>query len=160
MKFKHSLALTGLCALLLVSSTQAATPNPACQIARQGDSHVLSLTWHPAFCQSRPNLEECAVTDPNAYQAGHFILHGLWPNKSGCGIDYGFCGEVKQTVNPFCNYPKIELSDAERKSLGEVMPGMGSCLDRHEWWKHGSCAPYTPTEYFTLAGRWVYLVDG
>ena len=113
----------------------------SCQIAGQQDSYKLALNWHPAFCEKKPNKPECQISDESVYQAGNFTLHGLWPNKVGCGKAYGFCAEIKQARRPFCNYPELKIDPGIRLRLNQIMPsaGAGSCLQRHEWFKHGSC---------------------
>lgn len=115
--------------------------NNSCSTAGQADSYVLALSWQPAFCEIKPQKPECQITDPTAYQAKHFTLHGLWPNKKNCGTHYAFCGEVKGQKQDFCDYPEIELDPASQAALAEVMPSVsaGSCLERHEWHKHGTC---------------------
>ena len=113
----------------------------SCQIAGQQDSYKLALSWHPAFCEKKPNKAECRINDKSVYHAGNFTLHGLWPNKVGCGKTYGFCADVKQVRRPFCHYPKLKLDAEVRSRLNQIMPsaGAGTCLQRHEWFKHGSC---------------------
>ncbi|MDF9391952.1 MULTISPECIES: ribonuclease T2 family protein [Methylococcus] len=123
-----------------------------CDVAGQADAYVLALSWEPAFCELKPDKPECRLADPVAYSARHFSLHGLWPNKSGCGTDYGFCGEVKQPRRDFCDYPPITLDPVRKASLAEVMPGTASCLERHEWHKHGTCQTAMSSDaYFALA---------
>ena len=125
-----------------------------CSKVGHADSYVLALSWQPAFCEIKSNKPECSVTDPNVYQARHFTLHGLWPNQQQCGIDYGFCGEIKQKQENFCNYPAVDLDTASRDSLAEVMPSVsaGSCLERHEWHKHGTCqAHWSVQQYYELS---------
>lgn len=125
----------------------------SCNTAGQGDSYVLALSWQPAFCETKPDKAECKITDPKVYQAKHFTLHGLWPNKKSCGTHYGFCGDVKNQKSNFCDYPAVQLDDVPRTSLAEVMPSVtaGSCLERHEWHKHGTCAQWSLEDYFDLA---------
>jgi ribonuclease T2 len=126
----------------------------ACDTAGQADGYVLALSWQPAFCETKPGKPECRVTDPTAYQARNFTLHGLWPNKKVCGIGYGFCGEVKRQEGDFCDYPEVPLQTATRASLAQVMPSVaaGSCLERHEWHKHGTCQDrWSDDEYFDLS---------
>jgi ribonuclease T2 len=125
-----------------------------CNVAGQADSYVLALSWQPAFCETTPEKPECRITEPTAYQARHFTLHGLWPNKQGCGISYGFCGEVKTQEQDFCDYPMVVLNTASRISLAQVMPSVevGSCLERHEWYKHGTCQTvWSDDEYFDVS---------
>lgn len=133
---------------------QAGNGTGQCSKAGYADSYVLALSWQPAFCEIKANKPECSVTDPDVYQARHFTLHGLWPNQKQCGIDYGFCGEVKQKQEDFCNYPAVDLDTASRDSLAEVMPSVsaGSCLERHEWHKHGTCqAHWSVQQYYELS---------
>ncbi|UJP04581.1 MAG: ribonuclease T, partial [Nitrosomonas sp.] len=124
-----------------------------CDTAGQADSYVLALSWQPAFCETKPDKAECRITDPKVYQARHFALHGLWPNKKNCGTHYGFCGDIKKQKNDFCDYPAVQLDNDTRASLAEVMPSVtaGSCLERHEWHKHGTCQGWSITEYFDVS---------
>jgi ribonuclease T2 len=47
------------------------------------------------------------------------------------------------------------------QQLKKLMPSFyyGSCLERHEWTKHGSCQNLTVDEYFSLAMRLASEVD-
>ena len=112
-----------------------------CRTAGFGDSYVLALSWQPAFCETHSDKPECAVRDPEAYQAKALALHGLWPNRDGCGRNYGFCGPHRRQERPFSDYPPVSLAPETREALGVVMPSAahGSCLQRHEWHKHGAC---------------------
>ena len=122
----------------------------SCSIAGEADSHVLALSWQPAFCEIKPQKPECKITDPQVYQAKHFTLHGLWPNKKSCGTHYAFCGDVKAQKQNFCDYPEIKLNPTSQTALAEVMPSVtaGSCLERHEWHKHGTCQAAKSIEEF------------
>lgn len=127
--------------------------NPvACRTPNAYDSHVLAISWQPAFCEMH-HKTECQSLDSNRYDASHFTLHGLWPNKQGCGIDYGFCGEVRHRPGDFCDYPTVNLTEPVHARLGVVMPSAkhGTCLQRHEWWKHGTCRDADPNVYYNLA---------
>ncbi|AEJ01442.1 ribonuclease T2 [Nitrosomonas sp. Is79A3] len=122
----------------------------SCSITGEADSHVLALSWQPAFCETKPQKPECKITDPQVYQAKHFTLHGLWPNKKSCDTHYAFCGDVKAQKQNFCDYPEIKLNPTSQASLAEVMPSVtaGSCLERHEWHKHGTCQSAKSIEEF------------
>lgn len=125
-----------------------------CQIAKQYDSHVLALSWQPGFCQTRGSQRtECQQSNNQQLSAKQFSLHGLWPNRQGCGISYGYCGEVTKQPAQFCNYPKIDLSQHTREQLHQIMPSAayGTCLQRHEWWKHGTCRDSSAQQYYQLA---------
>jgi ribonuclease T2 len=135
-------------------------PGPAgaaCGVPAQADGYVFAVSWQPAFCESQPSQPECNINDPNAYQATHFTLHGLWPNKTGCGRNYSYCGPVKTPPANFCAYPHVALSPEVRNKLAVVMPsvGAGSCLERHEWHKHGTCQNGTADQYYGQAAALV-----
>lgn len=130
--------------------------------AGMSDSYVLALSSQPGFCQTygyEAGKPECAHLSKNSYQANHFTLHGLWPNQNACGQRYGFCG-VKQQNN-HCDYSPLELSADVSENLKRIMPGYqyGSCLERHEWNKHGSCQVLSADEYFSLAMHLVTEAD-
>ncbi|MEW6037570.1 MAG: ribonuclease T [Pseudomonadota bacterium] len=132
-----------------------------CDLAGQADAYVLALSWQPAFCELKPDKQECRTADPAAYPARNFSLHGLWPNKSGCGTGYGFCGEVKRPRRDFCDYPPIALDPANRAALAEIMPGAASCLERHEWHKHGACqTAWSSDAYFAVAAELTRQFNG
>ena len=118
------------------------------------DSYVLALSWQPAFCESHRDKPECRIEDKKSYQARNFTLHGLWPNKKSCGTRYGFCGEVRSRPGDFCDYPLLSLFTEVRTDLEQVMPSAaaGSCLQRHEWFKHGTCqTDWSMDEYYEVS---------
>jgi ribonuclease T2 len=45
----------------------------------------------------------------------------------------------------------MKLSEASSNDLAAAMPGTVTGLDRHEWWKHGTCSALPPDEYFAIA---------
>nr|HAT8714248.1 ribonuclease T [Legionella jordanis] len=126
------------------------------QLPNLADSYILALSWHPGFCQSygyEAGKAECKHLKANAYSAHHLILHGLWPNQQICGEHYGYCA-----VNPrknHCDYPPLAFSAKVDERLRQFMPSYaaGTCLERHEWYKHGSCQILTNDAYFSLAMR-------
>jgi ribonuclease T2 len=140
------------------STTGTSSNGSSCGTPAQADSYVFALSWQPAFCESKPNKPECAIRDPKVYQATHFTLHGLWPNKNSCGTKYGYCGQVKSQPSDFCQYPPVNLSSAVTDKLAVVMPSVGahSCLERHEWHKHGTCQSGSADEYYTRATALVH----
>lgn len=125
----------------------------SCNTKNLADSYVLALSWQPAFCEIKPDKAECKVTDASSYQANNFTLHGLWPNRNTCGIGYGWCDKKITKQKKFCNYQKLELTDETRNSLEKYMPSAkhGTCLQRHEWYKHGSCQNLSPSSYYDLS---------
>lgn len=126
------------------------------QNAGHADSYVLALSWQPAFCQTygyEAGKPECLKLKPGSYQASHLVLHGLWPNQDNCGQNYGFCEAEPQKSH--CDYPALNLDTDTAKKLQVVMPSYayGSCLERHEWYKHGTCQILSQSAYFDLASR-------
>lgn len=134
------------------------TPNE-CNTQGAIDSVVLAMSWQPAFCEEKASKPECQLSQflsPDSYQANNFTLHGMWPNKNSCGQNYGFCGEVKTSAKDFCDYPEVSIvSHNVERELLFVMPSKaaGSCLDRHEWHKHGTCQSLDSSKYFHRAVR-------
>ncbi|GAB6043400.1 ribonuclease T2 family protein [Endothiovibrio diazotrophicus] len=152
--------VSGECGTAEVKGAEAARPDsgggapPVCDIAGEADGYVFAVSWQPAFCATHRDQPECRITDPDSYQAKNFTLHGLWPNKGACGTRYGWCGEQKPISGDFCQYPPLEMVDGVRRELGRVMPSAaaGSCLQRHEWYKHGTCQRlFTDDGYFAVA---------
>lgn len=126
------------------------------------DSNVLALSSQPGFCQTygyEASKPECVHLSKNSYQAKHLTLHGLWPNQNACGHHYGFCGVPQQ--NHHCDYSPIELTTEVSENLKKLMPGykFGSCLERHEWNKHGSCQILSVDSYFARAMQLLTEVD-
>lgn len=126
------------------------------------DSHVLALSSQPGFCQTygyRAGKPECKKLSQKSYQANHLTLHGLWPNQDACGTHYGFC-DITPRQN-HCDYSPLQLSSNVMEQLKKLMPSFnyGSCLERHEWNKHGSCQILSTDDYFTLAMRLTSEMD-
>jgi len=120
------------------------------------DANVLALSWLPGFCQTygyEKGKPECLHLSKSEFAASHLVLHGLWPNQASCGQRYGFCGVEEKTNH--CDYAPLELGAPVAYLLSEMMPSYaeGSCLERHEWNKHGSCQTLTMDQYFDLAAR-------
>lgn len=137
-----------------VSSSASANKN-GCSVTGKADSYVLALSWQPAFCEGHSKKPECGIADTNAYQAKHFTLHGLWPNLSSCGTHYGFCGEYSsKKMGDFCQYKSLSMKAKTKEELTQKMPGVASCLERWEWYKHGTCQSQWDVDgYFGLATR-------
>jgi ribonuclease T2 len=117
------------------------------------DSNVLAISWQPAFCSGHSQKPECANLDHEAFALNNFTLHGLWPNRTECKLDYGFCGSYTEDQSDFCKFPDDGLDSLEARLLGILMPSVkyGTCLDRHEWWKHGTCRDTSSDRYFLLS---------
>ncbi|WP_395016907.1 hypothetical protein [Dongia sp.] len=130
----------------------------ACGFAQAEDSYVLALSWQPGFCAARPEAAEC---NPAPKDQPRLTLHGLWPqwDVNGDGKrddDDDFCvlGDFNRKVimgldaGNWLELPPVVLSGAGSKDLERAMPGSRDGLDRHEWWKHGSCTGLKPEDYF------------
>lgn len=130
--------------------------------AGMADSHVLALSSQSGFCETygyEAGKPECRKLARNSYQANHLTLHGLWPNQDNCGQHYGFCGASPKSNH--CDYSPVDLSNKVAIELKRLMPSYnyGSCLERHEWNKHGTCTILSTDDYFSLAMRLVTEMD-
>lgn len=125
-----------------------------CRTKGLTDAYILAFSWQYAFCESRPDKPECKEGRlPTGPDLG-FSLHGLWPQQNGCDKNYAFCGEVKRRPKHFCDYPAVSLDADTRGRLATHMPGSsyGSCLQRHEWHKHGSCqGEWSADRYYDIS---------
>jgi ribonuclease T2 len=119
--------------------------------------YVLALSWQPAFCEANEARPECRALDASDFAATHLTVHGLWPNdRPGAGPTYcGVDAETRELDRPktWCELPEPEMSGMTRAHLAQTMPGVASCLDRHEWIKHGTCAGLGAERYFGEALR-------
>jgi ribonuclease T2 len=122
----------------------------------KADTNILALSSQTGFCENygyEAGKPECLHLSKNSFEATHLTLHGLWPNQDSCGQHYGYC-EVKPKPN-HCDYTPLHLSTEVSTTLSKLMPSyhFGSCLERHEWSKHGSCQFLSDNDYFALALR-------
>jgi ribonuclease T2 len=147
--------------VLAVIPLSAAAQN----VAGQFDDYTLAMSWEPAFCEGKPAAPECASQPSGRFDTDHLALHGLWPNKDGDSAhSYGNCGvdQAQQDLDrapTWCRLPEPPLSAATRVELTAVMPGVASCLDHHEWSKHGTCSGMNADDYFSLAAAIVRQVS-
>ena len=124
----------------------------ACDDSPTVTHYVLALSWQPAFCELNADKPECRELDGGDFAASHLAVHGLWPNDrpgsgpSHCGVDQA----TKALDEPknWCSLPQPKLEAETRAALDPAMPGIASCLDRHEWIKHGTCAGIDADDYF------------
>ncbi|MBS0236319.1 MAG: hypothetical protein JSS50_03145 [Proteobacteria bacterium] len=148
--------------ILFIVQPIAGYTDEVCSIANLSDSYVLAASWQPGFCKGHADKQECKAMDKYQYAGSNFTLHGLWPNKTSCGKTYGFCDRtvVAEPAEPghFCDLPTLNWSDSTKEYVQKYMPSVqhGTCLERHEWWKHGTCSGYSVDEYFTIS---VSLLD-
>ena len=136
-------------------SSQPQEPGPGEE--RDGDKpraeYVLSVSWQPAFCETKRDKPECATESPDRFDATHFTLHGLWPQpRRNAYCDVPPEMSLADKNGDWDQLPEPKLSDATRQKLAQVMPGTQSNLERHEWIKHGTCARADSADaYFSQA---------
>lgn len=125
------------------------------------DYYVLALSWQPAFCETKSRKPECASQTNGRFDATNFVLHGLWPNQNNDpSHNFGYCEQPQTIINTdqdgdWCELPELPLSAAVANELTTFMPGAASCLDHHEWYKHGTCAGMSADAYFALTNELV-----
>jgi len=121
------------------------------------DYYVLALSWQPAFCETKSQKPECRSQDNSRFDATNFVLHGLWPNQNDDpSHSFAYCEQPNNIINTdkdsdWCDLPELPLSAAVENDLNTFMPGAASCLDNHEWYKHGTCAGMSADAYFALS---------
>ncbi len=121
------------------------------------DYYVLALSWQPAFCETASRKPECASQTGERYDAVNFVLHGLWPNQNDDpSHSFAYCAQPAAVIDTdkegdWCDLPDPALSTAVENDLNTFMPGKASCLDQHEWTKHGTCAGMDADAYFGLS---------
>jgi len=122
--------------------------------------YLLAVSWQPAFCETHTSKPECGEEEPTAYEATHFTLHGLWPQPESniyCGVSSQIKTQDKQSQ--WCQMPSINLSETTMSALITVMPGVASCLQNHEWYKHGICYGDPADTYFCEAIQLLYQLN-
>ncbi|MGA9993277.1 MAG: ribonuclease I [Thiobacillaceae bacterium] len=118
------------------------------------DYYTLSLSLAPAYCEENPgrarHSRECGQLTDAGFRAQPLTLHGLWPSR----LDRhhpAWCGKDNREGGGFCGKDAVPLSAPVRQRLGRVMPGTADCLERYEWWKHGSCSGLGADAFFDRA---------
>lgn len=140
--------------LLVLMLNKDLVAESSCRIGNTHDSYVLAVTWHAGFCLAHEKNAGCKGVANDVYARENFTLHGLWPNKIGCQQNYAFCDAGSNNAGKLCSLPPVGgLSKGAAENLHRVMPSAreGGCLDRHEWWKHGTCSGVNEDAYFTLS---------
>ncbi len=121
------------------------------------DYYVLALSWQPAFCETQSRKPECQSQDNGRFDTTNFVLHGLWPNQDNDPSHaFAYCGQSNAIISTdkdgdWCQLPDLPLSTDVEHDLSIFMPGAESCLDHHEWYKHGTCAGMSADAYFALS---------
>lgn len=125
--------------------------------APPAQSYTLTISWHPAFCESKPRLAECRGERSSDYTADHFALHGLWAEDEYCGVSDRLISVDGD--NRWSDLPEIDVSDATWRDLQRIMPGSEEQLERHEWIFHGTCSGASANIYFSRAIALVETVN-
>jgi ribonuclease T2 len=128
-------------------------PAGVCSTAGAHDSYVLAMSWQPGFCEHvkyNGRKPECDRMADGRLVVTHLTLHGLWPNRQGCGTRYGSCGGA--------------ALDLRRDTVEYVRPWMPNffyeqAFGRHEWEKHGTCTSMDDDTYFRRAVDAVKVFD-
>lgn len=151
--------------LALLAALFALAAAARAQTAGRFDDYVLALSWEPTFCASHMSKPECSGETPDRFDASHLALHGLWPDRNNDpSHSYGYCGVDSATQSEgdsgqWCSMPPTGMSGAAQSALSQVMPGTQSCLQRHEWYKHGTCSGLSADDYFSDVVALVQAVD-
>ncbi|MCV6636827.1 hypothetical protein [Candidatus Albibeggiatoa sp. nov. NOAA] len=128
------------------------------------DHYVLALSWLPAFCELHGRKPECRKQTAKDYSASHFSLHGLWPSRKQ-RQGYGYCDMDSYTFKQYksmawCKMPKLDLSKTTRNELKQSMPAsVQGCLQRHEWYKHGTCTTMSADQYYKRSNDLLDMVN-
>ena len=115
-------------------------------------THVLAMSWEPAFCSKHKDKSECRELTPTSFGSKNLSLHGLWPQPRGtqyCNVPANH--KQADTDHRWNDLPEPEMSADTQKRLAAVMPGVQSNLQRHEWIVHGTCYGSNADSYFARA---------
>jgi ribonuclease T2 len=118
--------------------------------AQQRTQYVLAISWEPAFCETAGRKPECTSQTADRFDASHFSLHGLWPQR----LDYCDVSRDLQLADrngDWRDLPDPGIGEATMTKLREMMPGTRSALERHEWLRHGTCYGEAADPYFVDA---------
>ena len=142
------------------------TPGATAAASDAGDTsgaratHVLAMSWEPAFCGKHMDKAECRALTATSFGGKHLSLHGLWPQPRGtqyCNV----AADVRQLDRDhnWEGLPEPQMSAATLQRLAAVMPGVESKLQRHEWIVHGTCFGSTADSYFARAASLAEAID-
>jgi len=148
--------------LLLFAAGARAQTGPA---AGSFDTYAFVVEWLPQFCAKVPGSPECAGLGSGSFAAKNLVLHGMWPNQSGDSAhSYGYCGDALKEKGldnnkTWCRLTLPALTAPTRTALDKYMPGTASCLEHHEWTRHGSCSGLSADDYFAAEAAFAAAVD-
>jgi ribonuclease T2 len=139
--------LKGIGGLLFVASFGVSAP------AQAFDYYLLAASWQPGFCATHSDKPECSPSAlAGTYPASSFSIHGLWPNNYS-GSQPFYCGVSQSDItldgnSQWCSMSDYPISSTAKTNLSYYMSGVVSCLDKHEWFKHGTCADSATPDAF------------
>lgn len=97
--------------------------------------YTLAISWSPQYCKTSRGGARDAFQCGSVNRFG-FTLHGLWPD--------GYGQEWPQYCKPAGVLPRKVVRD-------HLCATPSVQLIQHEWVKHGTCLPTTPTRFFALS---------
>ena len=142
-------------------NNSSSSTNSESKVTFKEDSNldsVLVLSWHNSFCETHSNKKECKRDGGEA--KNHLVLHGLWPqprNNVYCGVDERIIALDKS--KRWNALPKLNLKPEVVELMQKYMPGFKSNLQRHEYYKHGSCYDKDPNRYYLDALKLTKRID-
>ncbi|MFZ2996084.1 ribonuclease T2 family protein [Sphingobium sp.] len=99
--------------------------------------YTLAVSWTPQYCKTSRGGARDALQCRSDNQFA-FTLHGLWPD--------GYGKEWPQYCKPAGPLPRKVIRD-------HLCATPSVQLIQHEWVKHGTCMPTTPTAFFALSRK-------
>lgn len=141
----------------LVKSTFACIASFGIAVSAQAQSYdylLLATSWQPGFCANHTTKPECQSLR-GTYAANNIALHGFWPQNYD-GTYPSYCNVPQKDISldqssQWCSMDAYGISSNTLSTLQKYQPGAGatrSCLDDHEWYKHGSCSGLDPNTYW------------
>jgi len=133
------------------SDANGAVTDTASSDGEQAPQITLVMGWEAAFCETADQFPECGSMTQEHFYAAHLSFRGLYafPLATYCGLTPEL--EDLDEARSWMNLPELGLSIGTGNSLRALMPGLQSGLDRHAWFKHGTCVSSSPDEYFSMA---------
>lgn len=134
--------------LAVLAAMFVLVPHPSQGAPRE---YLLSLSWDRGFCETPGgrSTPRCYVQQVTSFAATHLSLTGLSPMPE----DRVFCLPESQRYQSLaaCDLPKVKLPQELALRLPRIMPSSMMCLDRYEWFRHGTCSELDVNNYFRLA---------
>ena len=114
----------------------------------KAENFVLDLSWEPSFCATSAGQPktECAAGLSGSYAERHLVLHGLFQQNSPSICKPSYSKDPPVSCDNY-SHP-ISAADIAALQLPAYMPGVASCLDGHEWSKHGAFMNLPAKDFF------------